>query len=210
MTTFYKLCKLAEQSYQSCWRFPKGPLMDLRTPRDFERIYDEHSRGVHAAAYRIVGNSVQAQDVTQDVFMRLWRKPELFDARRGELGSYLRLMARSRALDLWREGQAAGRASDRMKVLVDRDGGRVDDRPAAATERSADRAEVRAALRELPPAQREAIVLAYWGGLTAEQIARRSSVPLGTAKSRIRLGLAKLREECEDAFAAVPDMAAAA
>jgi RNA polymerase sigma-70 factor (ECF subfamily) len=184
--------------------------MDLRTPRDFERVYDEHSRGVHAAAYRIVGNSAQAQDVTQDVFMRLWRKPEIFDARRGELGSYLRLMARSRALDLWREGQAAGRASDRMKVLVDRDGGRVDDRPAAATERSADRAEVRAALRELPPAQREAIVLAYWGGLTAEQIARRSAVPLGTAKSRIRLGLAKLREECEDTFTAVPDMAAAA
>lgn len=184
--------------------------MDLRTPRDFERVYDEHSRGVHAAAYRIVGNSAQAQDVTQDVFMRLWRKPEIFDARRGELGSYLRLMARSRALDLWREGQAAGRASDRLKLLVDRESGRVDDRPAAATERSSDRAEVRAALRELPPAQREAIVLAYWGGLTAEQIARRSAVPLGTAKSRIRLGLAKLREECEDAFVAVPDMAAAA
>ncbi len=184
--------------------------MNLTTPRDFERVYDEHSRGVHAAAYRIVGNSAQAQDVTQDVFMRLWRKPEIFDARRGELGSYLRLMARSRALDLWREGQAAGRASDRLKVLVDRDGGRVEDRPAAATERSSDRAEVRAALRELPPAQREAIVLAYWGGLTAEQIARRSAVPLGTAKSRIRLGLAKLREECEDAFVAVPDMAAAA
>jgi RNA polymerase sigma-70 factor (ECF subfamily) len=184
--------------------------MDLRSPRDFERIYDEHSRGVHAAAYRIVGNSAQAQDVTQDVFMRLWRKPESFDARRGELGSYLRLMARSRALDLWREGQAAGRASDRLKVLVDRDGGRTDERPAMATERSADRAEVRAALRELPPAQREAIVLAYWGGLTAEQIASRSAVPLGTAKSRIRLGLAKLREECEEAFEGAKGFATAA
>ena len=59
---------------------------------------------------------------------------------------------------------------------------------------------MRAALRRLPPAQREALVLAYWGGMTADEIARRSDVPLGTAKSRIRLGLARLREECGDAL----------
>jgi RNA polymerase sigma-70 factor, ECF subfamily len=63
-----------------------------------------------------------------------------------------------------------------------------------AVERDHDRAEVREALRELPPVQREAIVLAYWGGLTAAQIALRSGVPLGTAKSRIRLGLSRLRD----------------
>ena len=62
-------------------------------------------------------------------------------------------------------------------------------------ERDQDRAEVREALGKLPEAQREAIVLAYWGGLTADQIARRAHVPLGTAKSRIRLGLARLRDE---------------
>jgi RNA polymerase sigma-70 factor (ECF subfamily) len=62
-------------------------------------------------------------------------------------------------------------------------------------ERDHERAEVREALGKLPEAQREAIVLAYWGGLTADQIARRAHVPLGTAKSRIRLGLARLREE---------------
>ena len=62
-------------------------------------------------------------------------------------------------------------------------------------ERDQERAEVREALGKLPEAQREAIVLAYWGGLTADQIARRAHVPLGTAKSRIRLGLARLRDE---------------
>jgi len=62
-------------------------------------------------------------------------------------------------------------------------------------ERREDDAEVRKALGKLPEAQREAIVLAYWGGLTADQIARREHVPLGTAKSRIRLGLARLRDE---------------
>ena len=68
-----------------------------------------------------------------------------------------------------------------------------DDRPAVLAERHEDRDQLQAALHELPQLQREAIVLAYWGGLTADQIARQAGVPLGTAKSRLRLGLAKLR-----------------
>lgn len=172
--------------------------MDLSDPQTFQDVYDTHQRGVYAAAYRILGNAAHAQDVVQDVFLRVWRRPRSFDARRGELGSYLRLMARSRALDVWREGQAAGRASDRLKLVVVGDEGRVDDRPSAAAERDDEREIVRDALRRLPVSQREALVLAYWGGLTADQIAKRSDVPLGTAKSRIRLGLAKLRQECGD------------
>ena len=183
--------------------------LNLSDPQVFQRVYDEQSRGVYAAAFRILGNAAQAQDVVQDVFLRVWRRPASFDARRGELGSYLRLMARSRALDVWREGQAAGRASDRLKVVVAMGEERTDDRPADAVERDADRSLVREALRRLPEAQREAIVLAYWGGLTADQIAQRSDVPLGTAKSRIRLGLAKLREECGSLFDADPGLVAA-
>ena len=166
----------------------------LTDPREFERAYDEHGRSVYAAALRILGSPAQAQDVTQDVFLRLWRKPESFDARRGGLGPYLRLMARSRALDLWREGQAAGRMTDRM-VFAAIEPEPVD-APAPEAERNEDRAGVRAALRRLPHAQREALVLAYWGGMTADEIARREHVPLGTAKSRIRLGMQKLRQEC--------------
>jgi RNA polymerase sigma-70 factor, ECF subfamily len=176
---------------------------DLSRPDAFERVYDQHHRGVYAAAFRILGDGAQAQDVVQDVFLRLWRRPGTFDARRGELGSYLRLMARSRAVDLWREGQALGRASDRLRIAVATAGDeRVDERPAAIAERREDGAGVRAALGRLPSAQREALVLSYWGGLTADEIARRVHVPLGTAKSRIRLGLAKLREECAEPVAA--------
>jgi RNA polymerase sigma-70 factor (ECF subfamily) len=166
-------------------------MMDLSDPREFGRAYEDHHRSVYATAFRILGDGARAQDVVQDVFLRIWRRPARFNPRRGELGSYLRLMARSRALDLWREAQAAGRASDRMKLVVAED----PERPEEIVERSVARGDVREALYRLPDTQREALVLAYWGGLTADEIARRSAVPLGTAKSRIRLGLAKLHDE---------------
>jgi RNA polymerase sigma-70 factor (ECF subfamily) len=168
---------------------------DLRDPQTFRRAFNEHHRAVYTAAFRIVNDATLAQDVVQDVFLRLWRRPGSFDAARGDLGTYLRLLGRSRALDLWREGQVRGRAAERLKVAGGTEEPRVEDHPAILTERDQDRAEVRAALGKLPEAQREAIVLAYWGGLTADQIARRAHVPLGTAKSRIRLGLARLRDE---------------
>jgi len=170
--------------------------IDLSNPAGFERAYDEHSRGVYAAAFRVLGNGALAQDVVQDVFLRLWRRPHTFDASRGELGSYLRMMGRSRALDLWREAQAAGRATDRMKLVVADAEPRPDERPSVVAERHSDGEVVRDALSRLPFAQREALVLAYWGGLTADEIASRIEIPLGTAKSRIRLGLEKLRSEC--------------
>lgn len=171
--------------------------MDLSDASTFASTYEQHRRGVYGAAFRIVQNAAQAQDVTQDVFLRVWRNPQKFDHRRGELGSYLRLMARSRALDLWREGQAAGRATDRMKIVVAQDAPRRDARPDEEAERDATRGAVRDALRELPLAQREALVLSYWGGMTADEVARHVGVPLGTAKSRIRLGLTKLRDQVD-------------
>jgi RNA polymerase sigma-70 factor, ECF subfamily len=170
--------------------------MDLTDPATFARAFEQHERAVYGAALRIVSSPAQAQDVVQDVFLRLWRRPGAFDARRGELGSYLRMMARSRALDLWREGQAAGRATDRLQLVVEGAPAPVEDAPAAAAERGATRETVIEALRRLPEPQREALVLAYWGDLTAGEIADLEGVPLGTAKSRIRLGLARLRQEC--------------
>jgi RNA polymerase sigma-70 factor, ECF subfamily len=178
--------------------------MSLSDPHTFGLVYDEHSRGVYGAALRILGNPAQAQDVAQDVFLKLWRDPQRFDGRRGELGTYLRLMARSRALDVYRESQAARRARERLAGVAVRDEGRVDDRPVAAAERDEDREAVQRALRSLPAPQREALVLAYWGGLTADEVARRVGVPLGTAKSRIRLGMTKLRGEVASALDEAP------
>jgi RNA polymerase sigma-70 factor, ECF subfamily len=94
-------------------------------------------------------------------------------------------------VDMWREGQVAGRARSRLRVLA---AGVLDDGPPVAAELRRDRTIVLRALARIPDVQRQAIVMAYWGGLTAEQIAESSGVPVGTIKSRIRLGLMKLRD----------------
>jgi RNA polymerase sigma-70 factor (ECF subfamily) len=173
--------------------------MNLSDPAAFARAYDEHAPGVYGTALRVLGNPAAAQDVAQDVFLRLWRRPAAFDPRRGDLGAYLRLMARSRALDLWRTAQAGGRAADRLKIAAGRDEPRAEEQPAPVLERDENRRAVRAALRTLPDPQREAVVLAYWGGLTAGEIAARAGVPVGTAKSRVRLGLERMRAELAEA-----------
>jgi RNA polymerase sigma-70 factor (ECF subfamily) len=170
----------------------------------FERAYDEHARGVLGVAARVLGDTALAQDVVQEVFLGLWRDPGRFDARRGPIGHYLRMVARSRALDVWRESEVAGRATQRLRVLARGDEGPLEARPVAAAELEAGTAVVRRALMRLPEEQREAIVMAYWGGMTADEIARRSGAPVGTVKSRIRLGLLKLRVQCTRDLAGAP------
>src|SRR3954465_14883984 len=109
--------------------------MDLSDPVTFARMYDDHAPAVYGAALRVLGNPAAAQDVAQDVFLRLWRRPSAFDPRRGDLGAYLRLMARSRALDLWRTAQAGGRATDRLKIAPRRERAPTDHPPAPAARR---------------------------------------------------------------------------
>ncbi|HEX8104790.1 MAG TPA: sigma-70 family RNA polymerase sigma factor [Solirubrobacteraceae bacterium] len=156
--------------------------------------YDVHAGDVFRTAYAILGDAHLAADVTQDVFTRLWARPDRYDASRGELGSYLKLVARSRAIDVWRRGTMGRRLQERLETeppaapVVAEDAGELADRRARA-------AAVRAAVQRLPHAQREAIALTYWGGLSAPEVAARAGVPLGTIKSRIRLGLARLRED---------------
>ena len=162
--------------------------------QSFATLYERYAGGVYAAALRVLGRQAAAEDVTQDVFLRHWLDPERFDAARGELGPYLRLMARSRALDLWRREQAAGRARDRLKLVVGGEEEPEDQAPALAVERDERRRAIRAALADIPPREREALVLSYWGGLSGREVAKATDVPLGTAKSRIRQGLKRLAE----------------
>ena len=165
--------------------------MNLRDPDAFQTVYATHARRVYANAYRILHDATRAEDAVQDVFLRLWLHPDRFDATRGDLGSYLALMGRSRALDLARSEAASTRAGDRLTSAVEADPPRVErpDERVEARERSTG---LRAAVARLPMPQREAVALAFWGDLPAREIASRTNVPLGTARSRLRLGLEKL------------------
>jgi len=165
--------------------------VDLRDPEEFQTVYATHSRRVYANAYRILGDAAKAEDTVQDVFLRLWLHPDRFDERRGELGSYLALMARSRALDIARSDSASARAGERLVAIVEADPPQAE-RPDERVEARDRSTRLRAAVGRLPKPQREAVALAFWGDLPAREIAQRTGVPLGTARSRLRLGIEKL------------------
>jgi RNA polymerase sigma-70 factor (ECF subfamily) len=170
----------------------------------FTSAYLAHRELAFSAAQRVLGDPAAAEDVVQDVFTALWRDPSKFDARRGSLPGYVAMMARSRAVDRVRSRNAGAAAVVRLAV---RDGGRAGVEESAA-ERIAlldEAGRVLGVVGELPPAQRDAILLAYGRDLTTTEVARILGVPVGTAKSRLRLGMRRTRE----ALASGPDAAAA-
>jgi RNA polymerase sigma-70 factor (ECF subfamily) len=168
--------------------------VDLRDPQQFEVAYRSHSRRVRAAAQRVLLDVAAAEDVVQEVFLKLWQRPELFDARRGSMAAFLCVMARSRALDRLRADGALDRARGRLAEHRAFEPANVEE-PVAALERRDEREELRRALLKLPHAQREALTLSYARELSSVEIARRTHVGRATARSRLRLGLGKLRAD---------------
>ena len=172
--------------------------VNLGDPHEYALAYRTHRQRVRAAAQRVVSDPSTAEDVTQEVFLKLWLRPDLFDERRGSLAAFLCVMARSRALDRIRSEGALDRARHRLaehRVLEPV----TEEEPVAELMRHDQREELRHALLKLPDAQREAITLAYGRGLNSVEIARRTQVGRATARSRLRLGIGKLRAELADA-----------
>ena len=172
--------------------------MDLRDPTSFQAVYATHAKRVYANAYRILRDPAKAEDAAQDVFLRLWLHPDRFDESRGELGSYLAMMARSRALDIARSDSAGTRAGERLAAAVEADPPQAE-RPDEQVEARDRSTRLRAAVGRLPKLQGEAVALAFWGDLPAREIAKRTGVPLGTARSRLRLGIEKLERAAFEA-----------
>ena len=162
---------------------------------DLGATYARHAEHVRRAAFAVTRDRGLAEDVTQEVFLALWAKPERYDPRRGTLKALLRVMARSRALDAARHAGAVKRMHDRLEA--EPAAPRPHDPAEAMTDALRTR-RLRHAVRALPAEQREAIGLAYWGDLTAGEVAQRRGIPHGTAKSRIRIGLEKLRVELNE------------
>ena len=163
-------------------------------PDEFEALYRSYAPLGKQVAQKVLDDPAAAEDVVQDMFLQLWRNPGSFNPARGPMRSYVSMVARSRSIDRWRS-RAVERAA--LERLATETRTHVRDSVDGADERALDaerRRELLSAIVKLPSEQREAVVLAYCGGQTAREIADGADLPLGTAKSRIRLGLSRTRE----------------
>lgn len=170
---------------------PDGDILERLLARDestFRSVIETHGTSVLGIARRVLADPNLAEEVAQDTFVALWRRPGAFDPERGSLRSFLLVVARNKAVDLVRREEARKRATDSLL----QEAGSASD-TAADDERIEDREEIRKALSQLSLVQREAIVLAYFGGRTYREVARELKIPEGTAKTRLRDGLVRLR-----------------
>ena len=155
-------------------------------------LYDETNRLVYGLALRILGEPADAEEVTLDVYTQVWRNARGFDPQRGNVTAWLVMLTRSRAIDRLRSGAGRKEREEPLEWLPDLPASA--ESPEQASVSSQQRRWVRAALAELSPEQREAIELAFFGGLSHGELAARLGQPLGTVKTRIRSGMMKLRE----------------
>ncbi len=154
-------------------------------------LYDRYARLVQGLAYRILNSSEDAEEVVIDVFSQIWRKAQMYDPKKSRVDTWIFMITRSRALDrlrsLTRANQAVMVSEQWMAFPVD-----TTEEDLIIAER---REQVQQAIAQLPSEQRQVIELAYYQGLSHAEIAAQIGLPLGTIKTRIRLGLNKLRRE---------------
>lgn len=159
--------------------------------RAFGELFDLASRRVYGMVMAIVRDPAQSEEVAQDVFLEIWRTTSRFDPARGSVLGWVLAIAHRRAVDRVRASQAARNRDQRYL-----DGNQLITYDATSDEviSSLEAERVRAALEKIPREHRTALMLAYFEGCTHAEVAERLGIPLGTAKSRIRDGLVKLRE----------------
>jgi RNA polymerase sigma-70 factor (ECF subfamily) len=157
----------------------------------FAELYDALSARVFGLVVRVVRDVHESEEVTQEVLLQVWQSASLFDPARGSARAWVLTLAHRRAVDRVRSSEALRRRDER-EALLTRMAPR--DETAEAAHRSLEADRVRALLATLPRVQRDVIELAYLGGHTHSEVSRLMQIPLGTAKSRIRDGLIKLRD----------------
>ena len=149
-------------------------------------LHDRYAQVVYSVALRVLGETTQAEDILQEIFLQLWRDPQRFDSNRGSLGAWLAVIARHRAIDHLRRRRPESDIED-VVVSVDSNLERITDRNMAM-------AKIRSAVEQLPAEQRQPLELAFFHGLTHPEIAAKTGEPLGTIKTRIRAALQALRK----------------
>jgi RNA polymerase sigma factor (sigma-70 family) len=159
-----------------------------RDDRALQEVIDAHGAFVLGMARRVLGDPGLAEEVAQDAFLALWRRPGAFDPGRGSLRTFLLGVARNKAIDVVRKEERLRRTKEALTAEAGRQSEAL-----GADEPMVSGDAVRSALADLPGAQREALVLAYFGGRTYREVAEELGIPEGTAKTRLRDGLANLR-----------------
>jgi RNA polymerase sigma-70 factor (ECF subfamily) len=164
--------------------------LSRRDPLAMEVLYDRLARQAFGLAYRILGDGPAAEDVVQEAFLTVWRQADRIDVARGKLSSFVLTLVHHKAIDAVRarRGQVARQVSVDV-ADIEKAGADVSER----VMQSLNRDEVRSALAAVPDDQRRTIEMAYYEGLTHVEIAEALGLPLGTVKSRLRLGLEKMR-----------------
>jgi RNA polymerase sigma-70 factor, ECF subfamily len=169
-------------------------------PRAFELIYDRHGGAAFSLSYRMVGNRVTAEDITQEAFLSIWRSRMRYDTARGSVRTWVLGIVHNRAIDALRRGAVHDRRRETLEGVEERQ--EAPERTEVEVARREEARSVRSALDTLPEDQRRAIELAYFGGFSHSQIAEMLDEPIGTVKGRMRLGLDKLRRQLAEGFAA--------
>jgi RNA polymerase sigma-70 factor, ECF subfamily len=154
-------------------------------------LYDRYGRLVYTTAVQILGNIEEAEDVTQETFLRLWQRSEIYQSKRGSLSGFLITLTRSRSIDRVRSRKSSQQKVQRIQTLTDCVSAHNPPLEFVTVQERADL--VRAALQQLSPADRQLLETAYYEELSQSEIAERDGVPLGTVKSRARQALKKLR-----------------
>jgi RNA polymerase sigma-70 factor, ECF subfamily len=153
-------------------------------------MYDAYGRIAYSLAYRVLGQVGDAEDIVQESFLSVWRQADRLDPSRGSVRSLLLTIVHRRSIDvLRRRAGRIERALDEAQPIAS-----VAPDPIEFATRAEERERIQYALKELPPEQRSAIELTYFGGLTIAEMAERQQIPLGTAKSRLRLALERMRK----------------
>jgi len=173
-------------------------LVIRQQPDALSELYDRYSNLVFSVALRVINDHAAAEEITLDVFTRVWERASLYEQDRASLGTWLATLARNKGIDALRRLRSRPEnwlddTDEQAAASAETEAG-----PEEQTEIGMERARVRRAMADLPPDQRQTLEMAYFQGLTHREISEMTGAPLGTVKTRMRLAMQKLRQALGD------------